>query len=68
RESIEEIINQTQRITSIVKTLMNFSRSGSGVDIQDFPLQEVADEAIRLVKLTRHGRQIECMNRCDADL
>jgi signal transduction histidine kinase len=69
RESIEEIINQTQRITAIVKTLMNFSRSGGiGGNLCDFSLQEVADEAIRLVKLTRHGRQIQCKNLSPSDL
>jgi Na+/proline symporter/signal transduction histidine kinase len=66
KESIEEIINQTQRITSIVKTLMNFSRSsGIGANTQTFLVHEVADEAIRLVKLTHHGRQIKCLNVCE---
>jgi signal transduction histidine kinase len=69
RESIEEIINQTQRITSIVKTLMNFSRSGGiGGNMCNFSIHEVADEAIRLVKLTRHGRQVQCENLCPPDL
>ncbi|MET0090349.1 MAG: ATP-binding protein [Candidatus Thiodiazotropha sp.] len=69
RESIEEILNQTQRITTIVKTLMNFSRSGRiGMDTQSFRVREVVDEAIRLVKLTQHGRQIDCRNQCDPGL
>jgi PAS domain S-box-containing protein len=68
-ESIEEILNQTRRITAIVKTLMNFSRSGGiGTDIRIFPLKEIADEAIRLVRLTHHGRQISCENFCPKDL
>jgi signal transduction histidine kinase len=69
QESIEEILHQTQRITSIVKTLMNFSRSGRiGTETQIFSVQEVVDEAIRLIKLTHHGRQIDCWNRCGMDL
>jgi Na+/proline symporter/signal transduction histidine kinase len=69
RESIEEILNQTQRITAIVKTLMNFSRSGGiGTDIRHFAIREVADEAIRLVQLTHHGRQISCRNDCPESL
>jgi Na+/proline symporter/nitrogen-specific signal transduction histidine kinase len=69
RESIDEILNQTQRITAIVKTLMNFSRSGGiGTDIRNFSLKEVIDEAIRLVKLTQHGRQVSCQNNCSEDL
>jgi Na+/proline symporter/nitrogen-specific signal transduction histidine kinase len=69
KESIEEILNQTQRITSIVKTLMNFSRSGGiGTDVQRFPMREVFEEAIRLVKLTHHGRRISFENRCPESL
>ncbi|MEN8177775.1 MAG: HAMP domain-containing sensor histidine kinase, partial [Pseudomonadota bacterium] len=68
-ESIEEILNQTRRITAIVKTLMNFSRHGRiGTDIQEFHLKELADEAIRLVGLTHHGRQVGCENFCPGDL
>ncbi|MEJ2618805.1 MAG: ATP-binding protein [Candidatus Thiodiazotropha sp.] len=66
KESIREILNQTQRITDIVKTLMNFSRSGGiGTDIQNFVVHEVVEEAIRLVKLTHDGRQIRFINQCD---
>jgi signal transduction histidine kinase len=69
RESIQEILNQTQRITAIVKTLMNFSRGGGiGADIQRFSIREVAEEAIRLIKLTHHGRQIRCLNTCPQEL
>jgi Na+/proline symporter/nitrogen-specific signal transduction histidine kinase len=67
KESIEEILNQTQRITDIVKTLMNFSRSGSiGADTQYFSVREVAEEAIRLVRLTHQGRQIRFLNSCES--
>ena len=66
---IEEILNQTRRITRIVKTLMNFSRRGGfGTDIQTFPLREVVDEAVRLVKLTHQGNQVMCDNLCPMDL
>lgn len=65
--SIEEILNQTRRITTIVKTLMNFSRRGGG-DVQTFPLKEVADEAIRLVRLTHQGHQVTCDNLCPMEL
>lgn len=69
RESIEEILQQTQRITAIVKTLMNFSRRGGvGADIREFPLRDLAEEAIRLVRLTQHGRRIGFVNRCPKNL
>ncbi|MCG7965353.1 MAG: ATP-binding protein [Candidatus Thiodiazotropha taylori] len=67
KESINEILNQTQRITDIVKTLMNFSRSGGlGADTQSFIVHDVVEEAIRLVKLTHDGRQIRFINNCDS--
>ena len=69
QESIEEILNQTKRITAIVQTLMNFSRSGGiGTDIQTFLLKEVGDEAIRLLRLTHRGRQVACDNLCPGEL
>ncbi|MBV2091315.1 MAG: histidine kinase [Candidatus Thiodiazotropha sp. (ex Ctena orbiculata)] len=68
KESINEILNQTQRITDIVKTLMNFSRSGGlGADTQNFIVHDVVEEAIRLVKLTHDGRQIRFINSCDSE-
>ncbi|MCG7954261.1 MAG: ATP-binding protein [Candidatus Thiodiazotropha endolucinida] len=67
KESINEILNQTQRITDIVRTLMNFSRSGGlGADTQSFIVHDVVEEAIRLVKLTHDGRQIRFINNCDS--
>jgi signal transduction histidine kinase len=68
-ESIEAILDQTRRISSIVQALMNFSRSGSvGGDYQGFTLNEVVEEAISLVRLTRKGKQVECSNRCPPQL
>ncbi|MEW8625086.1 MAG: ATP-binding protein [Candidatus Thiodiazotropha sp.] len=68
KESINEILNQTQRITDIVKTLMNFSRSGGiGADTQSFVVHDVVEEAIRLVKLTHDGRQIRFINHCESE-
>jgi Na+/proline symporter/signal transduction histidine kinase len=67
--SIEEILNQTRRITAIVQTLMNFSRGGGiGTDVRTFHLREIVDEAMRLVRLTHQGRQVECVNLCPDDL
>ena len=69
QESIDMILQQTQRISSIVQSLMNFSRSGSvGTDYQTFGLSQVVDEAIRLVNLTHAGRQVTCNNACPLDL
>ncbi len=68
-DSVREILEQTQRITVIVRSLMNFSRSGSTQKpYQSSPLAEIADEAIRLVKLTPHGHRVEYRNNFPAEL
>ncbi len=67
--SVREILNQTQRISAIVRSLMNFSRGGSKrKSYQTFPVAEVVDEAIRLVQLTPHGHRIKFSSNCPKDL
>ena len=67
--SIEEILNQTRRITAIVKTLMNFSRRGGRhTEIQRFQLKELVDEAMSLLKLTHQGSRVSCNNLCPTQL
>ncbi len=69
RQSIDLILQQTRRISGIVQSLMNFSRSGSiGTDFQHFQLNEVIDESIQLVRLTRSGKRVACDNRSTTDL
>mgnify|MGYP002064673099 CR=1 FL=1 len=68
-ESIEAILEQTRRISSIVQSLMNFSRSGSaGTDYQTFALNDIVADAIRLIRLIHKGRQVECINHCPPEL
>jgi Na+/proline symporter/signal transduction histidine kinase len=67
--SVKEILQQTRRITDIIKSLMNFSRrSGIGNDIQQCSVKEIVEEAMRLVHLTQQGREVECENLCPANL
>jgi Na+/proline symporter/signal transduction histidine kinase len=67
--SIEEILNQTRRITFIVKSLMSFSRRGGRhTETQRFSLHELIDEAMRLVTLTRQGSQVSGNNLCPMEL
>ncbi|MCB1753558.1 MAG: GHKL domain-containing protein, partial [Gammaproteobacteria bacterium] len=64
-ESISCILQQTKRISSIIGSLMNFSRSGSiGSDYQTFKLKQTIDDAISLVKLARSGKQVEYNVSC----
>ncbi len=69
QESTEAILQQTRRISSIVRSLMNFSRSGSvGADFESFPLNEILEESIQLVRLTRSGKQVAFGNNSPEDL
>ncbi len=64
-ESIGEILNQTQRISTIVRSLITFSRGGNMRKmLQLFPLHEVMEDAIRLVELTPYGHKIEFLCNC----
>jgi Na+/proline symporter/signal transduction histidine kinase len=68
-ESIQAILQQTRRISSIVQSLVNFSRSGTpGTDISTFPLNDIMEEAIQLVRLTRSGKRVTFGNGCPEQL
>ncbi len=68
-ESIDAILQQTRRISSILQSLMNFSRSGRvGVTFERCQLNEIVEEAIQLVQLTRAGKRVECNNSCPKEL
>ncbi len=70
RESVAAILEQTRRITEIVQSLVSFSHSGQlarGVRVQ-MVLRDSVEEAIRLVRLSHSGRQVECLNECDPEL
>ncbi len=68
-QSIEAILQQTKRISNIVKSLMNFSRSGDiGADYSKFILAEIIDEAVRLIQLTHKSKRMQWEIDCPADL
>lgn len=68
-ESIEAILQQTRRISSIVQSLMSFSRSGTiGADFKPFLLKEIVEEATQLVGLTRAGKRVTCGSSCPDNL
>ncbi|OQX42935.1 MAG: hypothetical protein B0D88_05675 [Candidatus Sedimenticola endophacoides] len=69
RVHLDTILQQTRRISSILQSLMSFSRGGSvGASYQSFPLQEIIDEATQLVGLTRSGKRVVCESNCPAGL
>ncbi|MFA5626654.1 MAG: ATP-binding protein [Thiohalomonadaceae bacterium] len=69
-ESVEQILEQTRRISNIVHSLVSFSHSGTPTDDLPMPfnLHGCIDAAMRLVRLSQAGRQIEFINQCDPEL
>lgn len=69
-DSADQILEQTRRISNIVHSLVSFSHSGAPTDQAPtpFPLYACIEAAIRLVRLSQAGRQIEFINRCATDL
>jgi signal transduction histidine kinase len=66
QESLDLILDQTRRISNIVRSLVSFSHSGTPTDLTPAPLAvgQCVDEAMRLVKLSHAGKQIEFVNAC----
>ncbi len=69
-ESVDQILEQTKRISAIVRSLVSFSHSGRHTDSEfsDFELRPCVDDAIGLVGLSERGKQIEYRNSCAAGL
>jgi signal transduction histidine kinase len=71
RYMAQDILKQTERVTRIVESLVNFSHVGSEAgDTRLTPgnLADCADEAIHLLTLDREARPVEFNNDCDREL
>lgn len=70
RQSIEQILTQTHRISDIVQSLISFSHAGSRTDrpVAVFRLHDCVAEAIRLVQLSHAGKQLKYANDVPDDL
>ncbi len=70
RKSLRQILTQTERITNIVSSLVNFSHTGAPVDqpMEPVNLHNAIYEAIKLVSLSREGKQLTYLNQCDKDI
>ncbi len=70
-EAASEILKQTNRVTRIVETLVNFSHAGSNnVDpatLQAINLADCVDEAIHLLQLDRAAKPVRFENHCDRE-
>ncbi len=64
---LKQILTQTDRISNIVGSLVNFSHSGAPLDqaTESMNIHHSIEEAIRLVSLNDAGKQLEYQNRCD---
>lgn len=65
-ESLEQILQQTRRISDIVQSLVTFSHSGALPGRQSAPvyLHDCVEDAIRLIRLSRRGKDVEFLNEC----
>lgn len=65
-QNLEDILNQTRRITTIIQSLSSFSRSGNYLKPprKPVPIKQCVDEAIHLVTLSHKAKQQSFSNEC----
>jgi PAS domain S-box-containing protein len=71
RQTADDILKQTARVSRIVESLVNFSHTGSGAGesrLEPSNLADCVDEAIQLLTLDRQARPVEFRNLCDREL
>ncbi|MBT4521681.1 MAG: PAS domain S-box protein [Halieaceae bacterium] len=71
RNMAHDILTQTDRVTRIVESLVNFSHVGSGGgDIQLTPsnLADCVDEAIHLLQLDHQAKAVKFTNHCNREM
>ncbi len=70
REGLEQVLEQTRRITNIVQSLVTFSHVGATKDYQPAPVEicNCIDEAVRLVRLSHAGKQLKYRIDCTEGL
>ncbi|MBU0501520.1 MAG: PAS domain-containing protein [Gammaproteobacteria bacterium] len=69
RARAQDILTQTRRISNIVQSLMNFSRSGNaGIPSEPVRVSEMLNDALQLIRLTHQRRDIRFDAICPDDL
>lgn len=62
-DTSQQILEQTQRVTRIVQSLVSFSHSGhSNIELEPVDLHNVVEEAIGLIKLSKSGKDYDIHN------
>lgn len=67
----KDILKQTERVTRIVDSLVNFSHAGSSaeqLELMPCNVADCVDEAIHLLNLDREAQQIRFSNHCDREV
>ncbi|WP_051362360.1 sensor histidine kinase [Solimonas soli] len=67
-QGLDDILQQSKRISDIVQSLLSFARSSPADTRNRLALATLVDEAIRLVRLSRSGRDIRFANAVPATL
>lgn len=67
-QHLEDILNQTRRITTIIQSLSSYSRSGNYLTPPRRPVnvKQCIDEAIHLVTLSHKAKHQSFANECEA--
>jgi Na+/proline symporter/signal transduction histidine kinase len=67
---LKQILSQTERISNIVSSLVNFGHVGAPLDKPTEPLSiyNTIDEAINLVSLSDAGKKLQYDNDCDRSI
>jgi len=70
RESIDQVLQQTRRISTIVESLVSYSHSGTLEDHRpaDLRLYDCIEDAMRLLRLSEEGKSVALSNHCDPEL
>lgn len=67
-ETAKEILVQTDRVSKIVQTLVNFAHAGSkggDLHLQPVHIKSSVDEAIHLLRLNKEAKQVNFENQCE---
>jgi len=67
KSGLKQILTQTERISNIVGSLVNFSHVGAPLDqpTEALSIYNTVDEAINLVSLSDAGKNLQYDNNCD---
>jgi PAS domain S-box-containing protein len=70
KSGLKQILTQTERISNIVGSLVNFSHVGAPLDqpTKALNIYDTVDEAINLVSLSDAGKNLQYDNNCDQSI